>query len=111
MENNFLHYKTLKRLCILIEKVICTWLLFQFDLLSVQRKDTVCDDASTSGHAASISKPQSSIRDQILKNGTLPNFFTGIHIHFHEVSQEQIKKLKRYIIAYPFCSKFLTTLN
>ena len=33
---------------------------------------------------------------------TLPDFMFGVNVLFHEVEEDQRKKLTRYLIAYPF---------
>jgi len=41
------------------------------------------------------------------KTHTLPDFMFGVNVFFHNVEEEQRKRLTRYLLAYPFVRYFL----
>ena len=86
---------------------------------SVNRKDIDISDseddelASLSPHTANYSQSSSSPSSHHLESSTkhrqlqafsgkLPDIFNGVSVYFYKVSADRIKKLKRYLIAYPF---------
>ena len=55
------------------------------------------------------SKSQSGSAEQKVKN--LPDFLTGVVVYFTGIPDEERKKLRRYVIAYPFSKLLLILTN